>query len=99
MCIIEWIRKLMVTTWDTYCLIYMGTIVLWLTIVCSRKHTSFLTSNKLTMNEENEMKRRQITPKLLTFNMDQRFYRGSKQPMSPWSKLYLVLKQWKAMVN
>jgi hypothetical protein len=25
----------------------MGTIVLWLTIVCSRKHTPFLTSNKL----------------------------------------------------
>jgi hypothetical protein len=24
----------MVTTWDTYPLIYMGTIVLWLTIVC-----------------------------------------------------------------
>jgi hypothetical protein len=29
----------MATTWDTYPLIYMGTIVLWLTIVCSRKHT------------------------------------------------------------
>jgi len=35
----------------------------------------------------------------MTFNMDQRFYRGSKQPTSPWSKLYLVLKTWKAMVN
>ncbi len=29
----------MATTWDTYPLIYMGTIVLWLTIICSRKHT------------------------------------------------------------
>jgi hypothetical protein len=29
----------MATTWDTYPLIYMGTIVLWLTTVCSRKHT------------------------------------------------------------
>ncbi len=28
-------------------LIYMGTIVLWLTIVCSWKHTLFLTHNKL----------------------------------------------------
>jgi hypothetical protein len=44
------------------------------------------------MSEEREMKRRQLTPKLLkvyrwfllTFNMDQRFYIGSKQPMSPW---------------
>jgi hypothetical protein len=44
---IEWIGRLMATTWDTYPLIYMGTIVLWLTIVCSRKHTLFLTSNKL----------------------------------------------------
>ncbi len=35
------------TTWDTYPLIYMGTIVLWLTIVCSKKHTPFPTSNKL----------------------------------------------------
>jgi len=34
----------MATTWDTYPFIYMGTIVLWLTIVCSRKHTPFLTS-------------------------------------------------------
>ncbi len=31
-------------------LIYMGTIVLWLTTVCSRKHTPFPTSNKLTTN-------------------------------------------------
>jgi len=31
-------------------LIYMGTIVLWFTIVCSRKHTLFPTSNKLAMN-------------------------------------------------
>ncbi len=29
----------MATTWDTYPLIYMGTIVLWLIIVCLRKHT------------------------------------------------------------
>jgi hypothetical protein len=36
----------MATTWDTYPLIYMGTIVLWLTIICSRKHTPFPTSNK-----------------------------------------------------
>ncbi len=35
----EWIKRLMTTTWDTYPLIYMGTIVLWLTIICSRKHT------------------------------------------------------------
>jgi hypothetical protein len=27
----------MATTWDTYLLIYMGTIVLWFTTVCSRK--------------------------------------------------------------
>jgi hypothetical protein len=44
----EWIGRLMATTWDTYPLIYMGTIVVWLTIVCSRKHTPFPTSNKLT---------------------------------------------------
>jgi hypothetical protein len=47
---IEWIKGLMATTWDTYFLIYMGTIVLWLTIVCSRKHILFPTSNKLAMN-------------------------------------------------
>jgi hypothetical protein len=47
MCITEWIGRLMATTWDTYLLIYMGTIVLWLTTVCSRKHTPFPTSNKL----------------------------------------------------
>jgi hypothetical protein len=49
----------------------------------------------------------QLTPKLLkvwrwfllTFNTDQRFYRGLKQPMSPWSKLCLVLKTWRAMAN
>jgi hypothetical protein len=35
----EWIGGLMATTWDTYPLIYMGTIVLWLIIVCLRKHT------------------------------------------------------------
>jgi hypothetical protein len=29
----------MATTLDTYPLIYMQTIVLWLTIICSRKHT------------------------------------------------------------
>jgi hypothetical protein len=45
--IIEWIGKLMATTWDTYPLICMGTIVLWLTIICLRKHTLFPTSNKL----------------------------------------------------
>jgi hypothetical protein len=39
-------------------LISMGTIVLWLTIVCSRKHTSFLTSNKLATSGQREMKRR-----------------------------------------
>jgi len=50
MCTTEWIGRLMATTWDTYPLIYMGTIVLWLTIVCSRKHTPFFTSNKLAMN-------------------------------------------------
>jgi hypothetical protein len=48
---IEWIGRLMATTWDTYPFIYMGTIVLWLTIVCSRKHTPFPTSNKLVTNE------------------------------------------------
>jgi hypothetical protein len=37
--IIEWIGRLMATTQDIYPLIYMETIVLWLTIVCSRKHT------------------------------------------------------------
>jgi hypothetical protein len=59
------------------------------------------------MSGKREMKKRQLTPKLLkayrwfllTFNMDQRFYIGSKQPMSPWSKLYLVLGTWRAMVN
>jgi hypothetical protein len=80
---------------------YMGTILVWLTIVCSRKHALFPTSNKLTT------KRRQLTLKLLnawrwfllTFNTDQRFYRSSKQPRSPWSKLCLVLRTWRAMVN
>jgi hypothetical protein len=43
----EWIGRLMATTWNTYPLIYMGTIVLLFTIVCSRKHTPFPTSNKL----------------------------------------------------
>jgi hypothetical protein len=28
----KWIGRLMATTWDTYPLINMGTIVLWLTI-------------------------------------------------------------------
>ncbi len=51
MCTTEWITRLMATTWDTYPLIYMGTIVLWLTIVCSKKHTLFPTSNKLATNE------------------------------------------------
>jgi hypothetical protein len=37
----------MTTTWDTYLLIYMGTTILSLTIVCSSKHTPFPTSNKL----------------------------------------------------
>jgi hypothetical protein len=50
MCTTEWIGKLMATTSDTYPLIYMGTIIQWLTIVCSRKHTLFLTSNKLATN-------------------------------------------------
>jgi hypothetical protein len=63
--IIEWIGRLMAATWDTYPLIYMGTIVLWLTIVCSRKHTPFPTSNKLATSKKKEMKRRQLTPKLL----------------------------------
>jgi hypothetical protein len=36
---------------------------------------------------------------LLTFNTDQRSYKGSKQPTSPWSKLCLVLKTWKTMAN
>jgi hypothetical protein len=48
----------MATTLDTYLLIDIGTIVLWLTIVCSRKHTLFPTSNKLAMNGYREMKRR-----------------------------------------
>jgi hypothetical protein len=26
-------------------------------------------------------------------------YKSSKKPMSPWSKLYLVLKTWRAMAN
>jgi hypothetical protein len=55
----------MATTLDTYPLIYMGTIILRLTIICSRKHTLFPTYNKLAMNEEREMKKRQLTPKLL----------------------------------
>jgi hypothetical protein len=46
----EWIRRLMTTTWDTYPLMYMGTIILWLTTACSRKHTPFPTSNKLALN-------------------------------------------------
>jgi hypothetical protein len=37
--ITQWIGRLMATPWDTYPLIYMQTVVLWLTIVCSRKHT------------------------------------------------------------
>jgi hypothetical protein len=49
----------MASTWDTYPLIYMGTIVQWLTIVCSRKHTLFPTSNKLATNGlKREMERR-----------------------------------------
>jgi hypothetical protein len=28
-----------------------------------------------------------------------RFYRGSKQPTSPWSKFCFVYKTWKTMVN
>jgi len=48
----------MATTWDTFPLIYMGTIVLWLTIIWSRKHTLFLTSNKLATSGQKEMKRR-----------------------------------------
>ncbi len=47
---IEWIGRLMATTLDTYPLIYMGIIILWLTIVCLRKYTLFLTSNKLAMS-------------------------------------------------
>jgi hypothetical protein len=35
----------------------------------------------------------------MTFNTDQRFYKGSKQPMNLSSKLYLVLKTWRAMAN
>ncbi len=46
----KWIGRLMATTWDTYPLIYIGTIVLWFATICSRKHTPFLTSNKLAMN-------------------------------------------------
>jgi len=26
-------------------------------------------------------------------------YKGSKKPMSPWSKLYLVLRTWRATAN
>ncbi len=48
--ITKWIGRLMATTWDTYPLIYMGTIVLWLTTVCSRKRTPFPTFNKLAMS-------------------------------------------------
>jgi hypothetical protein len=47
----KWIGRLMATIWDTYPLIYMGTIVLWFTIVCSRKHTQFPTYNKLATSE------------------------------------------------
>ncbi len=58
-------------------------------------------------NWQTEVKKRQLMPKLLkasrwflwTFNMDQRFYRGSKQPTNPWSKLCLVLKTWRAMID
>jgi hypothetical protein len=46
----KWIGKLMATTWDTCPLIYMGTIVLCLAIVCWRKHTPLPTSNKLAMS-------------------------------------------------
>ncbi len=37
--ITKWFGKLMATTWDTYPLIYMGTIVLWLTIMLKEAHT------------------------------------------------------------
>jgi hypothetical protein len=48
--ITEWIGRLMATTCNTYPYIYMGTIILWLTTICSRKHTPFHTSNKLAKN-------------------------------------------------
>jgi hypothetical protein len=57
MCTIEWIRRLITTTWDTYPLIYMGTIVLWLTIICSRKHAPFPSFNKLATSGYKEMKK------------------------------------------
>ncbi len=53
-------------------LIYMGTIVLWLTIVCSMKHTPFPTSNKLTTSEgdEKETFYAQATKSLRVVRMD-----------------------------
>jgi hypothetical protein len=76
----------MATTWDTYPLVYMGTMVLFFTIVCSRKHTPFPTSNKLPTKwiegDEKDTTYTQTTKSLRwflqTFYTNQRFYKGSK---------------------
>jgi hypothetical protein len=56
---------------DTYPLIHMGTIMLWLTIVCSRKHAPFPTSNKLaTSGDEKEITYAQATQSLRVVPID-----------------------------
>jgi hypothetical protein len=84
----------------------MGTIFLWLTIVCSRKHTiSYIqqVNHEWIKEDEKETAYAQAIESLrvvpTNIHMDQRFYKGSKQPMSPWSKLYLILRTWRTMAN
>ncbi len=63
----EWIGRLIATTQDTQPLIFMGTIVLWLTIVCSRKHTiSYIqkASHKWIEGDEEETTYAQATKSL-----------------------------------
>ncbi len=60
-------------------------------------------SHKWIEGDEEEIAYAQATESLrvvlIDIQHDQRFYKGSKQATSPWSKLYLVLRTWKAMAN
>jgi hypothetical protein len=71
---------------------------------CMLKETHIISyiqqaSHEWIEGDEEEIAYAQATESLRVVPINQRFYRSLKQPMSPWSKLCLVLRTWRAMVN
>jgi hypothetical protein len=69
-------------------------------------HTIFYiqqASHKWIEGDEKEITYAQAIESLRVVPIDiqhgQKLYRGSKQPISPWSKLCLVLRTWRAKAN